>query len=150
MTHRIRDGRPADGAALAVVFRRSTLSNDGDREQMLAQPEVLEFSFPAAEGATVRVVVDEDDRVLAFSTLLEDDGFLELEDLFVDPEAMRTGLGTALIKDATELAQAKGARRIEVTANPHALAFYESVGFVTVGEVSTRFGPAGRMHLPVG
>jgi GNAT superfamily N-acetyltransferase len=150
MAHRIRDGRPPDEAALAAIFRRSTLSNDGDRDVMLAHPEVLEFSFPAAERTTVRVVVDEDDRVLGFSTLVEDDGFLELEDLFVDPDAMRSGLGTALMQDATELAHAKGASRIEVTANPHALAFYASVGFVTVGVTATRFGPADRMHLAVG
>jgi hypothetical protein len=37
-----------------------------------------------------------------------------------------------------------------VTANHHALAFYEKVGFVADGEVETRFGAGLRMHLDVG
>ena len=36
-----------------------------------------------------------------------------------------------------------------VIANPHALAFYEAVGFVADGLVPTRFGPGHRMHLDV-
>jgi hypothetical protein len=36
--------------------------------------------------------------------------------------------------------------RIAVDANPHALAFYESVGFVVDGPTATEFGPGLRMH----
>jgi hypothetical protein len=43
----------------------------------------------------------------------------------------------------------RGTRRIEVTANPHALGFYEKAGFVVAHDVRTRFGPASRMHLDV-
>ena len=37
-----------------------------------------------------------------------------------------------------------------MTANPHAMAFYRSVGFVDDGVAETRFGPAPRMRLSVG
>jgi hypothetical protein len=40
--------------------------------------------------------------------------------------------------------------RIEVVANPQAVAFYEAVGFVEDGEAQTRFGPAPRMSLALG
>ena len=43
----------------------------------------------------------------------------------------------------------KGEVCVDVTANPDALAFYESVGFVAVGEAETRFGPAPRMRLEI-
>jgi hypothetical protein len=36
-----------------------------------------------------------------------------------------------------------------VVANPQAVAFYEAVGFTSVGEAQTRFGPAPRMSLPI-
>jgi hypothetical protein len=36
--------------------------------------------------------------------------------------------------------------RIDLTANPHALAFYESVGIVEDGVAETSGGPAVRMH----
>jgi hypothetical protein len=47
------------------------------------------------------------------------------------------------------LARAQGADRVEVTANPHAMAFYESVGFSHDGVAQTLFGPAPRMRLDV-
>jgi GNAT superfamily N-acetyltransferase len=73
----------------------------------------------------------------------------ELEDLFVDPDWMQRGVGRELVLDAVAIARAKGVPRIEVTANGHALAFYEKVGFVLDGVVETRFGPGSRMHLDV-
>ena len=45
--------------------------------------------------------------------------------------------------------RAAGCRRVEVDANRHALAFYTSVGFVGLGEVSLEFGTAIRMRLDV-
>ena len=65
----------------------------------------------------------------------------ELEDLFTDPDWMRRGIATALVRDL-----AATVPRIYLTANPHALAFYESVGFVEDGIAETSGGPAVRMH----
>ena len=39
----------------------------------------------------------------------------------------------------------RGAARIDVVANPQAVAFYEAVGFDPAGEARTRFGSAPRM-----
>ena len=55
-----------------------------------------------------------------------------LEDLFVAPDARRTGLGDALVALAIERARARGARRIELDCNERnagALALYERHGF---------------------
>jgi ribosomal protein S18 acetylase RimI-like enzyme len=49
--------------------------------------------------------------------------------------------------DATRIARERGATRIDVVANPQAVAFYEAVGFRPAGEAQTRFGPASRMSL---
>jgi GNAT superfamily N-acetyltransferase len=69
---------------------------------------------------------------------------MELDDLFVDPNWMRQGAGRALVLDLVAAARNHGARRVEVTANEHALAFYK-IGFVSGNDVWTRFGPAPRM-----
>ena len=42
---------------------------------------------------------------------------------------------------------ARGAGRLEVTANPHALEFYRAVGFIDCGAAETDFGAAPRMVL---
>ena len=86
----------------------------------------------------VRVAVDEG-VVVGFATITPGPDAWELDDLFVAPAHMRRGFATALVRHL--LAEADVAA-IEVTANPHAMAFYRSVGFVDDGVAETQFGPA--------
>jgi hypothetical protein len=51
------------------------------------------------------------------------------------------------VEDAKQIACERGATRIDVVANPQAVALYQAVGFSAVGEAQTRFGPAPRMSL---
>jgi GNAT superfamily N-acetyltransferase len=135
----IRSSTPDDLVATLDVFRRASLSNEGDRAWIDAHPD--EFGIDESnviEGRARVAVVD--GRVVGFATLVG----TELEDLFVDPGWMRRGIATALVRDAVANG---GVERIEVTANGHALAFYESVGFVHDGPAETPGGPAVRMHL---
>lgn len=149
MTFLIRDAVPADLAGLRDVYRRSSLSNEGDRASLLANPDVLEFPGPAAGDGRTRVAVATDGAVAGFATTLIAGNTAELDDLFVDPGWMRRGVGRALVFDAVEIARNGGAGRVEVTANPHALAFYRKAGFTAGHEVETRFGAGTRMHLDV-
>jgi GNAT superfamily N-acetyltransferase len=144
----IRAAVPGDMTALRDVFRRSSLSNDGDRANLLAHPDVLELSDLAVREGRTRAAVA-DDRIAGFATWLSAGDAFEIEDLFVDPERMRHGIGRALVLDLITIARGRGGRRVEVTANQHALAFYENVGFVVDHEVRTRFGPAPRMHMDI-
>jgi ribosomal protein S18 acetylase RimI-like enzyme len=55
-----------------------------------------------------------------------------LEDLFVTPDARRSGAGRALVEACVERARARGCKRIQLDANennPGAVALYESLGF---------------------
>jgi GNAT superfamily N-acetyltransferase len=144
----IRDAVPGDMGALRDVFRRSSLSNHGDRANLLAHPDALQLSGLAVSEGRMRTAVA-DGGIVGFATWLSAGDALELEDLFVDPEWMGQGAGRALVQDLAAIARQRGVRRIEVTANPHALAFYQKAGFVAGREVETRFGPAPRMHLEV-
>jgi GNAT superfamily N-acetyltransferase len=144
----IRGAAPGDMSMLREVFRESSLSNDGDRQILLAHPEVLELSeLAVTEGRTTAAVAD--GRIVGFVTWLDIGDAIEIEDLFVDPGQVRQGIGRALTLDLIAIARGRGADRVEVTANQHALAFYRQVGFVAGHEVDTRFGPAPRMHLDV-
>jgi GNAT superfamily N-acetyltransferase len=145
-TFQIRDAEAGDMAALRDVFRRSSLSNDGDRADLLSHPELLEFGdLSVLEGRTRAAVSD--GVVAGFATWLRAGDAVELEDLFVDPQWMRRGAGRALVADIAEIARGRGVSRVEVTANEHARAFYAEVGFVVDSQVQTTFGPALRMHL---
>jgi GNAT superfamily N-acetyltransferase len=93
----IRLGTSADLAAAASVYRRASLSNPGDRGNLLAYPEYLILGL---EGlAEVRThVAEEDGLVVAFATWAEITGTVELEDLFVDPAYMRRAIAAALVQ----------------------------------------------------
>ena len=144
----IRGAVPGDMTALRHVFRRSSLSNDGDRANLLAHPEVLELSEEAVRQGRTRAAVA-DGGIAGFATWREAGRIIEIEDLFVAPERMGRGIGRALVLDLIAIARDRGVRRVEVTANQHALGFYQKAGFAVDREVDTRFGPAARMHVDV-
>jgi hypothetical protein len=52
-----------------------------------------------------------------------------------------------LITDLVQLARADGTETLWVTGNPHAMAFYFSVGFVELGEATTELGAGSRLRL---
>ena len=146
----LRTAAVADLPALRQLFRRSSLSNEGDRELMLAHPELVGPTDAAVAEGRTRVALAGDGTILGFATGLPlASGVLELEDLFVDPDWMRRGVGRRLVEDLVAVARRAGAGTIEVTANPHADAFYRSVGFVYAGEAEPEFGPAGRLELAI-
>jgi GNAT superfamily N-acetyltransferase len=145
----IRDATVDDLPALGDVYRRASLSNEADRDVLLAHPEALDYSDEWVRQGFTRVAVV-DDRVVGFATVVPRDDRGELEDLFVAPEEMRRGIARALINDAVERARTAGIARLDVTANEHAAAFYVAVGFVTTGTAETEFGPAPRRSRAIG
>jgi GNAT superfamily N-acetyltransferase len=144
----IRIGVPADLRAASDVYRNASLSNAGDRGNLLAHPEYLTLGRRGlAEGRTH--VAEEDGSLVGFATWAQGGHVFELEDLFVDPGWMRRGIATALVRRIADVVRERGAQRLEVTANAHALGFYSAAGFVGCGVSDTEFGPARRMVLAV-
>jgi GNAT superfamily N-acetyltransferase len=149
VTFVIRDAVPADLAALRDVYRRAGLSNEGDRANLLANPDALEWGGLGADERRTRVAATAGGRIVGFATSLPAGDALELDDLFVDPDWRRQGAARALVLDVVAHARDQGIGRIEVTANPHALVFYRKAGFVAGHQVQTQFGPGLRMHRGV-
>lgn len=145
-TTSVRAAVPSEIDALLELQRRSSLVWEEYREQLLAHPEVIEVPADALAAGQVRVAVREGELIGFATVLAVSPAAGELDGLFVAPELMQSGVGRLLVEDAVALARVQGMTRLEVTANPRALGFYEKVGFVTIGEVSTQFGPGIRMH----
>jgi ribosomal protein S18 acetylase RimI-like enzyme len=131
---------------LSEVYRRSSLSNEGDLEILLRHPEVLELSGEAVREGRTWVAIDTEGVIVGFVSYLVVGGIFEIDDLFVDPPSMEQGIGRELVDTVVALARAQSFDRVEVTANPHAQAFYERAGFRVGHVVETKFYPAHRMY----
>jgi ribosomal protein S18 acetylase RimI-like enzyme len=148
---RIRDAEPAEALALEALHRRSSDVWDENRDDLAANPDAIQPPHEAIADGRVRVAIDGADRVLGFSIVLAvENEACELDDLFVEPDAMGQGIGRLLVEDVVARAAAAGASRVEVIANPRAVGFYERLGFEVTGEASTRFGSAPQMSLGIG
>jgi GNAT superfamily N-acetyltransferase len=146
MPYILRDATLADHGDLEDVFRRASLSNEDDRDHLLQHPEWLALSDRGIREGRMRLATDEDGVVVGFATFLVIGGVAELEDLFVDPDHRRRGIAEQLVLDISGRVRALGFETLEVTANPHAMAFYQYMGFVVSSQVETEFYEAPRMQ----
>jgi ribosomal protein S18 acetylase RimI-like enzyme len=145
----LRDARPDEAPALEAIHRRSSAVWDEDRALLAAHPDMIEPPHEAIAEGLVRIAVDGAGRIVGFAVALpvDRDARCELDDLFVEPDQMRRGIGRALVEDVSARAASAGATHLDVTANTNALGFYTRLGFEVVGEATTRFGNAPRMTL---
>jgi ribosomal protein S18 acetylase RimI-like enzyme len=143
----IRTAGPDDLPPLQMVYQRSSLSNQGDREALLKNPEYLELPGQAVLEGRTRVAEHPNLGIVGFATIDPQADAAELVDLFVDPDYMRQGVARALINDAVARLIDAGIDALEVTANEHALPFYTTMGFEVVGTELTPLGSGLRMRL---
>ena len=147
----IRTAVAADLPELQRVYAAASLSNAGDAALLLTRPEFLIFAGDGiVEGRTRLAETGPlgNGQVVGFATIVVDqDGGLELEDLFVDPGWRRRGVARRLVADVVRTAREARHRRLSVIGNPHALAFYQAVGFVEIGRVATQLGTGLRLQL---
>jgi ribosomal protein S18 acetylase RimI-like enzyme len=135
---------------VARIFRSASLSNAGDRDVLLGHPDALVLDDGLLARGRTLVATSADGTVVGFaSTRPTGPGVLELDDLFVDPDVRRRGAARHLVLGIVAEAAEEHVVRIDVTANPHALGFYEAVGFVADGRHDTELGSGLRMHLDV-
>jgi len=142
----IRSAVATDLPGLRDVFRRASLSNEGDRAFLHSRPELLDLSDEHVLAGRTHLA-ELGGSVVGFATIVLGDSAAELEDLFVDPDQWRQGIGRALVAGVVAAARQAGCSRVEVDANRHALAFYLEVGFVGAEPVVLEHGTAIRMGL---
>lgn len=71
----------------------------------------------------------------------------ELEHLFVDPQAIGRGVGTALLEKAENLLRNENAKALRATSDPHAQTFYERRGFVKIGDAPSDAIPGRKLPI---
>ena len=136
----IRTAAPSERGALEALQLRASLTNEGDREALLANPDAI--VVPSEQIAAGRVFVAElNGATVGFSAIEpRSDGGIELDALFVDPNARRLGVGRLMVEHCAGIASKEGSKALHVVGNPHAKEFYIACGFTQTGIVETRFG----------
>lgn len=136
----IRTATPDEQKALEALQLSASLTNEGDREALLANPDAI--TVPLEQIAAGRVFVAAlGGTMVGFSAIeLRSDGETELDALFVDPNVRRHGVGRLMVDYCADAARKQGSRALHVIGNPHAEEFYIACGFKQTGTIETRFG----------
>jgi N-acetylglutamate synthase-like GNAT family acetyltransferase len=134
---------------LEALQRRASLANQDDREALLANPDTNEIPIENFKTGQA-FVAERNGAVLGFSVVLpRDDGNAELDGLFVEPDAWKSGAGRTLVEVSCTHAKENGASYLHLSGNPHAEGFYTACGFEHLGEHQTQFGTGLLMRKKV-
>ena len=109
---------------------------DACRGELSFEPRDLELT-PIA-------VAEHDGRPIGVAQVKVVDDEADLLKLFVEPSALRSGTGKALLVWATDVAKKLGATRLIIEADPDAAPFYRRMGAYDVGQAPSGSVP-GRM-----
>ena len=143
----IRPARPGEEASLTELAMRSKAHWGYDdafmaacRDELTIRPEHIErIDVADLDGEVVGMVRLEPGPS---GRLSGQHGVIE--DMFVDPAAIGTGVGGELFRHAVRRAAAEGMARLLIDADPNAEGFYAAMGAVRVGESPSGSIP-GRM-----
>jgi GNAT superfamily N-acetyltransferase len=137
-------------ALSALCFRsKAVWGYDNDfmeacRKELSIEPDDLR--------STSVVVAERNGRLIGVAQIKIVGSEADLLKLFVEPTAMRSGIGRSLFAWATELAASQGADRLLIEADPDAAPFYrrmgaQDVGLAPSGSIAGRMLPKLVKHL---
>ena len=92
-------------------------------------------------------------EIVGCCALVMSGSLAEIEHMWIRPEHMGSGVGRALFEHARSRAWERGAKALELSADPNAEGFYQRMGAERIGEVpadmdgQTRVLPRMRMEL---
>ena len=145
MASSIRPASRAEAAHLSDVALRSKGLWGYDREFLERCRDELTITPEMIEEHQVYVL--EEDDIKGFYVLEEHEGEWELSYLYVEPSAVGGGRGRRLLEHAVRGAQAAGASRLVIEADPHAEPFYLARGARRVGERASGSIPGRSLPL---
>lgn len=130
-------------SGLSDLCFRSKAAWGYDEEFMEACRGELSFE-PRDLDLTPIAVAEHDGKLIGVAQLKVVDDEADLLKLFVEPSALRSGTGNALLVWATDVAKKLGATRLTIEADPDTAPFYRKMGAYDVGQAPSGSVP-GRM-----
>ena len=145
----VRPARAEEAGRLSEVCLRAKAHWGYDAAFMAASADALTITQAMIARGRVLVAESAQHEILGVATAepLQAKGAFDLGHLFVEPDAMGTGVGRKLFEATVALIAAEGARRLVILADPFAEEFYRRVGARRVGDAPSDSIPGRR--LPV-
>ncbi len=144
----IRAARPGEADALSALCLRSKAHWGYDDDFLERCRAELTVEPKAISAGWVWVVADKADTPqgtpMGIGAVNLDANPISLDLLFVDPVAIGTGAGKALLEAISEHLRGRGYDRLTIDSDPFAEAFYLRMGAVRAGESPSGAAP-GRM-----
>jgi GNAT superfamily N-acetyltransferase len=142
VTPAIRRARPEEAEALRELAHRSKAHWPYSAEFLAAVEPLLQLD--ASDVAAHEVwVLELGGVVMGWHRVMLHDERAELEDLWLEPALIGTGLGRMLFEHAVSVAATHAASRLEWDAEPYAEGFYRAMGGQEIGR-SRSAAQAGR------
>ncbi len=124
----VRPARRGEAAILTALCLRSKAHWGYDAAFMeLCVPSLTVHEKDIAAGR-VLVAAEGEGPPLALAEIRGEGETVELQEMFVDPPAIGSGLGRTMFEAAAALARGLGAQRMTILADLNAARFYERMG----------------------
>ena len=143
MTPTIRRARPDEAPALRALAHRSKAHWPYTPEFLAVVEPMLQLQ-PDDVAAHEVWTLEVDGIVVGWHRVTMHGDGAELEDLWLEPGVIGTGLGRVLFEHAVTVADGLGAQRLEWDADPYAVGFYRAMGGEQIGSTPSAAEP-GRM-----
>jgi GNAT superfamily N-acetyltransferase len=136
----IRRARPEEAPALRALAHRSKAHWPYSPEFLALVEPMLQLE-PGDVDAHEVWVLELDGVVVGWHRVTDHGERAELEDLWLEPPVIGTGLGRALFDHAAGVAEGLGATRMEWDADPFAAGFYRAMGGEEIGSTPSAAEP---------
>lgn len=140
-----------DAEILTDITKKSKAHWGYSNEQMESWSSQLTIATNYIGTNEVYKLVMNDLVVGYYSYVVLEENVVQLDNLFLLPEYIGTGLGTFLMSDFLDRCKALKFQKVVLEADPNAENFYKKQGFKTIGQIKTtikdRFLPIMELHL---
>ena len=145
---RIRQAEISEAEPLTALCRRAK-AHWGHDAEFMRQSEAALSVKPAAIAEGLVVVADDGDGPLGVAAVepTDENGVFDLSLLFVEPDAMRRGVGRDLYVAVSAIAASRGGTKMSILADPYAAPFYERMGAKRIGDAPSDAIPGRSLPL---
>lgn len=144
----IRAGQPDDAQVLTAIAHAAKRSWGYPEAWLASWRDALTIHRDALSAWSVFVAVA-DGKTVGFVAIRPVASRWELEHLWVLPAYQRRGIGRALMERAISHASTSDFTLLRIESDPHAVAFYRTIGAVEAGGVAAPMPGAPERVLPV-